>query len=176
MRFIFQDLNGAFGSVLVAVLNSLWQAVAVALVAWLALKLTPRINAATRFVVWWAVLAVITVLPSAGRLTTVWQPRPEAVVSAPMGSAPSSDLSVAARPIAATPTTISRAALLPIELHVATWPLWIFTAWLVTFLYQIARIVCSYRYLQGVKRRSRPPTRELQLNFDEWVLACHVRR
>ncbi|PYT27353.1 MAG: hypothetical protein DMG57_18620 [Acidobacteria bacterium] len=176
MKVIFESLNGASGSVLVGVLNSLWQAVAVALVAWLALKLTPRINAATRFVVWWAVLAVITVLPIAGRLTTVWQPRPEAVVSAPMVSAQSSDLSVAARPIAATPTTISRAALLPIELHVATWPLWIFTAWLVTFLYQIARIVCSYRYLQGVKRRSRPPTRELQLNFDEWVLACHVRR
>ena len=108
MKVIFESLNGASGSVLVGVLNSLWQAVAVALVAWLALKLTPRINAATRFVVWWAVLAVITVLPIAGRLTTVWQPRPEAVVSAPMVSAQSSDLSVAARPIAATPTTISR--------------------------------------------------------------------
>ena len=71
MKVIFESLNGASGSVLVGVLNSLWQAVAVALVAWLALKLTPRINAATRFVVWWAVLAVITVLPIAGRLLTV---------------------------------------------------------------------------------------------------------
>ena len=42
MKVIFESLNGASGSVLVGVLNSLWQAVAVALVAWLALKLTPE--------------------------------------------------------------------------------------------------------------------------------------
>src|SRR5260221_3898802 len=110
MRVIFENLNGASSSVLATVLNSIWQAIAVALVAWLALKLTPRINAATRFVVWWAVLTVITVLPIADRLTTIWQPRPEAVVSAPAGSAESSDLSAPAHPIAATPATISRAA------------------------------------------------------------------
>src|SRR6266446_9934886 len=120
MKVIFESLNGASSSVLVGVLNSLWQAIAVALVAWLALRLTPRINAATRFVVWWAVLAVVTVLPIAGRLTTVWQPRPEAVVSAPVGSAESSDLSAATHPIAGTPTTTPHAALLPIELRVAT--------------------------------------------------------
>ncbi|PYT20071.1 MAG: hypothetical protein DMG58_34820 [Acidobacteria bacterium] len=176
MKVIFENLNGASGSVLAAVLNSLWQAAAVALVAWPVLKLTPRINAATRFVVWWAVLAVITVLPIAGTLTTVWQPRPEAVVSELVSSAESSDLSAGARPIAATQATISRATLLPIELRVETWPLWIFTVWSIAFLYHIARIVCSYKYLQGVKQRSRPPTRELRLNFDEWLLACHVCR
>src|SRR5258708_30082339 len=114
MKVIVESLNGASGSVLVGVLDRLWQAVAVALVAWLALKLTPRINAATRFVVWWAVLAVVTVLPIAGRLTTGWPPRPEAVVSAPVGSAPSSDLSVAAPPNPPTPATVPRPAPLPL--------------------------------------------------------------
>ena len=51
--------------ILEAVLNSLWQAAAVAAAVWLLLKLTPRINAATRYAVWWAVLAVVVLLPVA---------------------------------------------------------------------------------------------------------------
>ena len=49
--------------ILEAVLNTLWQTAAVALLAWAALRWTPRVNAATREAVWWAVLAFVVLLP-----------------------------------------------------------------------------------------------------------------
>ena len=44
-------------------LNTIWQTAAVALLAWAALRWLPRINAATREAVWWAVLAFVVLLP-----------------------------------------------------------------------------------------------------------------
>ena len=49
--------------ILEAFLNTLWQTGAIALLAWAALRWTPRINAATREAVWWAVLAFVILLP-----------------------------------------------------------------------------------------------------------------
>ena len=49
--------------ILEAFLNTLWQTGAIALLAWAALRWTPRINAATRGAVWWAVLAFVVLLP-----------------------------------------------------------------------------------------------------------------
>ena len=45
-------------------LNTIWQTAAVALLAWAALRWLPRINAATREAVWWAVLAFVVLLPA----------------------------------------------------------------------------------------------------------------
>src|SRR5260370_38524097 len=49
--------------ILEAFLNTLWQNAAIALLAWAALRWTPRVNAATREAVWWAVLAFVVLLP-----------------------------------------------------------------------------------------------------------------
>ena len=51
-----------------AVLNTFWQGALTALLAWAAMRWMSRgarINAATRCAVWWAVLAVIVLLPLA---------------------------------------------------------------------------------------------------------------
>src|SRR5215471_943144 len=62
----------SFLPILVAILNSLWQAVIVAALVWLALKLARRmnlaLNSATRYVIWWTVLGIVVVLPAAPRL------------------------------------------------------------------------------------------------------------
>ena len=50
-------------NILEAFLNTLWQTGAIALLAWAVLRWTPRINAATREAVWWAVLAFVILLP-----------------------------------------------------------------------------------------------------------------
>src|SRR5690349_8984589 len=44
-------------SLLAAILNSMWQAAIVAAAVWLALRAARRINAATRFAIWWAGMA-----------------------------------------------------------------------------------------------------------------------
>ena len=49
-------------------LNGLWQGALIAAAVWLVLGLTPRLNAATRYVIWWATLLVVSLLP----LRTLW--------------------------------------------------------------------------------------------------------
>ena len=63
MSTILEFLNALSAAGLMAVLNTLWQALAVAAVMWLALRLMPRVNAATRHAVWWAVLALVVLMP-----------------------------------------------------------------------------------------------------------------
>ena len=57
------------GTAFAALLNSLWQSAAMALVVWATLRYLPRlnvrINAATRCAVWWAVLAAVVLFPMA---------------------------------------------------------------------------------------------------------------
>src|SRR5215467_5706131 len=71
MSAILESLNAFSAAGLSAVLNTLWLALAVAAVIWLALRLMPRVNAATRHAVWWAVLALVVLMPLATLL-----PRP----------------------------------------------------------------------------------------------------
>lgn len=52
-------------AVLTAVLNSLWQAALLAALVRLGLRLAPRVNAATRFAIWWTVLGMVRILPAA---------------------------------------------------------------------------------------------------------------
>src|SRR6516165_8816001 len=51
-------------NIVVAVLNSFWQAAALAALVWLALKVLPGVNASTRYVIWFAALLLLLVLPA----------------------------------------------------------------------------------------------------------------
>jgi beta-lactamase regulating signal transducer with metallopeptidase domain len=53
-------------------LNGLWQGALLAAAIWLLLRLTPRLNAATRYVVWWATLLAVLGLP----LRALWTNSP----------------------------------------------------------------------------------------------------
>src|SRR5437016_4592420 len=55
-------------------LNSVWQAAAIAFLVWAALRWAPRVNAATRCAVWWAVLVLVLLLPL-GRLARIQSQR-----------------------------------------------------------------------------------------------------
>src|ERR1700693_5210233 len=78
MSAILAFLNALSAAGLTAVLNTLWLALAVAAVIWLALRSMPRVNAATRHAVWWAVLALVVLMPLATLL-----PRPVPPVPSP---------------------------------------------------------------------------------------------
>ena len=141
-----------------AVLNSLWQAAIVAALIWLALKLTARIktpfNAATRYVIWWAALAVVLVLPAGPRLMEWWHTRPQ-LASANI-----------ARPASSPASTVSPLVEPPVMVtlrqdRAATWPLWIGALWASVFLVRLSQIGRSYLYLRGVKRRARISTQPL---------------
>src|SRR5579859_2228725 len=76
MIAILESLNAWSTAGLTAVLNTLWLALAVAAVMWLALRLMPRVNAATRHAVWWAALALVVLMPVATLLPRSGPPVP----------------------------------------------------------------------------------------------------
>ncbi|HEY4362139.1 MAG TPA: M56 family metallopeptidase [Bryobacteraceae bacterium] len=143
-------------AILAAGLNSLWQAAVAAALVWIALKLLP-VNAATRYAIWWVVLAVVLVLPVAPQLMTefrsVWAAREAqpAVAAAP----------VRAERVAVAVAVEAPAPVMLREAKSAKWPWWIFGLVSAVFAYKMDEIARSYFYLRGMKRRAAESAREL---------------
>src|SRR5690349_7260900 len=134
-----------------AVLNSLWQAFAIAALVWLVLKFGPRVNAATRHAVWWVVLALVILLPAASILIEKERiARGPASTSAVIGTiddgAPAAPVAHAA---AAPPRSASSAR---IQVRAGVWSTFLPVVWLAALLVQLARIAWSYRRVQTLKR------------------------
>lgn len=164
-------LNQTSCAVLAAAANSFWPALAAVTAVWCALRFLPSVNAATRHLVWWAVLGAILVMPAASVLLQTRQhaPAPAAPVAAPAVDIP-------APPDPAPPTVVAPAPAAGISLRAGAWPLRIFILWLAVLLLQLGRTAYSYRYLLAIKRRALRATPELRRDFDVWMLACGVRR
>jgi len=138
--------------ILAAVLNSLWQAALVAGVVWLALRLPrrgglQRINAATRYAIWWGVLAVTLALPAAPSVIAWWHSRTRPSLEA--GTKAATPPSTAAPTIEELPAIVTFK-----EERAARWPAWVLAAWAALCLYRLFQIGRSYMYLRGVKRRA----------------------
>ncbi len=173
------------GTAVAALLNNLWQSAAIALFAWAALRFLPRIhvkiNAATRCAVWWAVLAAVVLLPLA---TPPMAPHSTAQPTAQ--PAASSDALSEAVPIPETAVPVTSAQVEapatpshvsgPIEITAGAGLFAIFAIWLALSLFRMAQIVRSYRYLRGIKQRSRAVSPAQLANFNEWLLACGIDR
>jgi beta-lactamase regulating signal transducer with metallopeptidase domain len=194
MSAILEFLNAFSAGGLTAVLNTLWLAFAVAAVIWLALRLMPRVNAATRHAVWWAVLALVLLMPLATLL-----PRPAALVPSPAGTekqvetgTPSSSAVKAllvtgadapAPPLTSAPlrALYSRAAAPPrvrvhIEFHPGNWTSGLLFVWMALSLVLLGRIVQSYLHLRGLQNRARPASAKLLLRFERRVRDSHTSR
>jgi uncharacterized protein (TIGR03435 family) len=128
--------------IVIALLNSLWQSGILAAFVWAALKLAGRINAATRYAIWWVVLAVAVLLPFAPRIqhadpTPVVAPKPSGLhyLKTPVLVAPDAMVTVTEEPS-------------------ARWPLGIAGLWAALLLYRLVQMANSYFYLRGIKRRA----------------------
>ncbi|HEX4138276.1 MAG TPA: M56 and DUF3738 domain-containing protein [Bryobacteraceae bacterium] len=131
-------------SILTAVVNSLWQALAVTALVWLVLRFARRINAATRYAIWWATLGVVLILPVAPRLISVIRTHPQ-----PVALATAKPPSVTLAPVIVEPVVVT----VPPD-RMAIWPLAVAAIWAAILLWRLYQIGRSYVYLRGVKRRS----------------------
>src|SRR5580704_14605210 len=136
---IFAILGTAFA----ALLNSLWQSAAMALLVWAALRFLPRlnvkINAATRCAVWWAVLAAVVLLPLAPRAEKKFDAQPPSdTISIPVQAAP---IPVALTPVE-TPTA-SSGSREPLQITAGAGLLAILAIWSALSLLRITQIVRS---------------------------------
>ena len=100
MNTTLEFLNTFSAAWLMAVLNTLWQGLAVAAVMWIVLRMMPRVNAATRHAVWWAVLALVVFMP-----LTILLPRRAPVPSAAVPT--EKQIQTRALPAAAKPLAVS---------------------------------------------------------------------
>lgn len=152
---------------LLAILNSFWQAAALAAAVWLVLRLARGTNAATRYALWWAVLAVAVLLPAipSRRSDRTAIPTP---ISFDLPS-PAPHPVGPRQPAASAPPRA-------VQLPSGDWPAIFFAAWALAAVLQFARVAWSYRRLRALKRNARPAGPELRRNFDAWVLSCQVRR
>jgi bla regulator protein BlaR1 len=153
MSSVLATLNSSAGAAIAALLNSFWLALGVVALVWLALRFLPRLNAATRYVIWWAVLGVVLVLPLAPRLAGLWRSRQQ-------------DRVTAAKPAASPKVTllppVTEPAVVTVEQkRVGTWPLWAFGAWAAILLFRLGQIGRSWIFLNGVKRRASIASRAL---------------
>ena len=138
---------GIVNEILLAVLNSLWQAAAVTALAWMALRWLKKVNAATRYAIWWSVLAVALALPVAPPVVSWLRTRPEAPAAAQARPAASP---------AGVPLIEEPAAMVTLRQEPsAKWPWWIAGLWAGLCAYRLWQIGRSYLYLRGVKRRAR---------------------
>jgi beta-lactamase regulating signal transducer with metallopeptidase domain len=174
-------MNQTINTALLAILNSLWIVTAVTAAVALAMKASPRVNAATRYAVWWSVLGMVVALPLAMVGRAPWFSASEPVTPRVSAATPAHYASVSEAPVVESPQASSSPAepsarFLPIELHTGTWSAWILALWTVVFLFHVARIGWSYRYLRGVARRAHSPDRARQSDFDRWTRVCDIRR
>lgn len=158
------------------VLNALWQDALLVLCVWLLLRLWPKVNAATRYIVWSATLAAAFVVPVAttAPFFTPAQARPAArsIASVPNASAPAI---VAAQRRAVQPRILpSRESRLP-ERPRITIPipaaLGVFALWLVLAGYALARLAIGLSRLEQLKRDALPLPVAYRDAMPQWLRA-----
>jgi beta-lactamase regulating signal transducer with metallopeptidase domain len=152
-------------------LNTIWQTAIVALLAWAVLRWLPRINAATRVAVWWAVLAFIVMLP----VLRILPGETPAIISpvAPAVSGPAT-FDSPREPVAEAPVAhVTTPKVVPPP---GSWPILFLALWCAFCIAQCARLAFSYLHLRRLKHTGRPASRERQANFDAWMMTCGIRR
>lgn len=136
----------AITSVANALLNTLWQAVVLAFLVWLGMRLSqPRLNAPTRHIVWWVALAAIFFLSCI----------PRSVPSTP-ASRPAPASAAAPAPVAVAPPLTpqeAEAVVTVTESRRAAWPFLCAAIWAAFGAWRMARVIRGYCRLRSMKRR-----------------------
>jgi bla regulator protein BlaR1 len=126
------------------ILNSFWQAAAIVAVMWGVLRSMPRVNAATRYLIWWALLLLVLLLPLAMMMTARHTNLPGTPVASGAGAA--------VNPLLPEPAITAMVTLRPAPS--SKWPFAIVVIWSAVFLYSLARTGCSWLYVRAVKARA----------------------
>lgn len=167
-----------FASALSAtVVNALWQDALLVACVWLLLRAWPKINAATRYVVWSATLAAAFIVPIATTLAffTAAQPatrtQTTSVATTLHASAPAVPVHARSAMTAASPATVSK---MPERLRV-TLPvsaaIGIFALWLILALYALTRLAIGLLRLEQLKRDALPLPVEYRDAMPQWLRA-----
>jgi bla regulator protein blaR1 len=148
MNASLTGMNAIAAAGLTALLNTLWYAAAVVVLAWVGLRFCPRVNAATRYWIWTGVLAFLLIVPFL----------PGLLLQAPTRLAGRPQVTSALEP----PATVAAASVsthqfAPVTLTFNTeresslWPLWLAAAWLFAAGWQLARLATGVASMRRLK-------------------------
>ena len=159
--------------------NNLWEGAAVALAAWLVLRVARHANATTRYVVWTCALVAAVALPLVTTFAVGNTSKPASnaasgvIPKALVPKAHAVKLQVA--PAAAQPTktqTVPRR----IDISVTQTVVWaILAAWALPALWQLIRFGTALCELERLKRNATPLPIEYRRRLRRWTAARHVR-
>jgi polysaccharide export outer membrane protein len=153
-------------------MTAFWSAIAngailsalLSLAVWLALRITPRhlLNAATRYAIWWIVLAITLSLPMLPRLSLMGsrQGKPVPAGFARPAALAVGPLSTPLLPLTpADSTSVEYAISLPLRIRTTPWLRLIFNLWIATSLLLLARVFISYAalYRRSARAIDAPP-------------------
>jgi beta-lactamase regulating signal transducer with metallopeptidase domain len=194
MNAILEFLTAFSAAGLTAFLNTLWLALVVPAVIWLSLRLMPRVNAATRHAVWWAVLALVVLMPFATLLFRPSPPLPspartqEQIRTRILSSSAVKPLLVRganapAPPLPSGPlhalhshAAVAPRVRIPIEFHPGSWPSILLFLWMAVSCVLLVRIVRSYFRLRALLNRARPASADLVLRFEQRLRDARTSR
>lgn len=147
-----------------ALINTFWQSAILAAVTWALMRLL-RVNAATRCVIWWAVLAVVVILPMTRLIRTQESAVPVAHLVAN---------SVEAQP--QFPTSVPDVSHAKLVLTPGDWIELLAALWVFILLAQFVRVLFGFLYLWNLKRRASTAASDQAQRFDYLLRCFGIRR
>ncbi|MET0624591.1 MAG: M56 family metallopeptidase [Pyrinomonadaceae bacterium] len=153
-----------------AVLNGLWQGFVLLILVWLLLRLNGRLNAATRYLVWCATLALVVCLPFAAANFAGSDRAATSQVHTRDGHAATTDAGQERGRVSLVELT------LPASLFGGWWAAILVCAWVLASALMTARVLRSYASLRRVKRGATPLGGRHQLELDRLRAVHGVRR
>ncbi|MBV8344565.1 MAG: pentapeptide repeat-containing protein [Candidatus Eremiobacteraeota bacterium] len=163
------------------VLNALWQDALLVVSIWALLRLWPRINAATRYVVWSATLIAAFVIPVATTLAlfAAPQPAPVPVVTTQTTQTTRTTQAMHMRPTfapvhTATSATVPAAPRMPERLRLtmpAPVSVAVFVVWFLLAAYALFRLIIGLVSLERLKRDALPLSVEYRDAMPQWTRA-----
>jgi uncharacterized protein YjbI with pentapeptide repeats/beta-lactamase regulating signal transducer with metallopeptidase domain len=188
------ELVSVAGAAAAIAINALWEGALIVACVWLLVRAWPRINAATRYIIWSATLLAVAVVPVATTLPFLASSRP-IVAATPAVRAPTEKLGVTHALTAATPVikhagatkessataavppsgTVSSTAAAPSpapRLHFAlplSLALGVLAMWLALAVFAIVRLIIGLLRLEQLKRDALPLPIEYREAMARWI-------
>jgi beta-lactamase regulating signal transducer with metallopeptidase domain len=177
---ILDALTPVANPLVASLLNTLWQSAGLVLVVWTCLRLLKRLNATSRYLLWWGTLLGIvlltgirlaTAMPQPGRTTHVAQlaepapfyrpwskplSQPLSNLEAHSPNARSSDHERATRPPAFELEPVPTSSAYHSVAIAGRWPAILLVSWLSLAVLLLSRLLYSLLHLVRLKRHARP--------------------
>ncbi|MBW4698825.1 MAG: hypothetical protein KME03_13180 [Aphanocapsa lilacina HA4352-LM1] len=166
---VFADLSAAIAE---ALLNGLWQGALLTAVVAVPMASAKRLNAATRYAVWCAVLVTVAVLPLvSGRLPTVSAPVPKGaervVAASAVAGAPAAEMETA--PVEEPSAPAPRDSDWQLPQVPDSWPVGLVGIWLGFAGYRLAGVLNGLGALRRLKARSVPLQSAYREALEPWL-------